>query len=50
MVARLEYYVVDLATRRDVGTTSALSRLKVERNPNCARSAFLDYHRRAFKS
>jgi hypothetical protein len=33
MVARLEYYVVDLATRRDVGTTSALSRLKVDRNP-----------------
>ncbi len=44
VVARLEHDDVDTATRREVGTTSALSRLKVDLNDILSRPAFLDYH------
>jgi hypothetical protein len=43
----VDWSVVDLATRREERTTSALSRLKVDLNPLLPRSTFLDYH--AFK-
>jgi hypothetical protein len=42
VVARLEYDVVDLATRREERTTSALSRLKVDLSPLLLRSTFQD--------